>query len=281
MKDMIVVITGATRGFGYAIAEAMLNAGATVVISGRSRAALKKAGAALGDPKALTGLLCDVRKEKQVYALARQVLRRFGRIDVWINNAGYSASAGMILDTPPTQAVDMFMANDMGTLYGCQAALRSMLKRKSGTLVNIYGNGSFLRPASPTALYGTTKAWVTSLTRSLAQELKGSGVQILGFSPGMILTDMLTAPTVLGARGRDRLKNYTFVLRLLAGSPSKAAEELVRVLQTNRREFAEVRLFKPWTPLLGLLRVAWENLTHTGRAPKYKLKLKPAYKPKI
>jgi NAD(P)-dependent dehydrogenase (short-subunit alcohol dehydrogenase family) len=281
MKDRIVLITGGTRGFGYAIAEAMLKAGATVIISGRSRSSLKAASARLGAPKALAGLVCDVRKETQVYSLARQVVRRFGRIDVWINNAGYSASAGMILDTPPRHAIDMFLANDMGTLHGCQAALHSMLKRKAGTLVNIYGNGSFLRPASPTALYGATKAWAASLTRSLAQELKGSGVRILGFSPGMLLTDMLTSPTVIGERGRARLKNYSFVLRLLAGSPANAAERLVDVLESNWGEFREYRMLKPWTPLLGLVRIAWENVTHAARPPKYKLKFEPAYKPKI
>jgi NAD(P)-dependent dehydrogenase (short-subunit alcohol dehydrogenase family) len=261
MKGKIVVITGGTRGFGYAIAESLLSAGATVVICGRSKASLRRAEAALHSPELLSGVVCDVRKEAQVYSLARHVLRRFRRIDVWINNAGYSASAGMILDTPPRHAAEMFLTNDMGVLHGSRAALDSMLKRKAGTLVTIYGNGSFLRPASPTALYGATKAWATSFTRSLAKEIRGSGVKIVGFSPGM-------------------LKNYGVVLRLLASPPSKAAARLVKVLETDRGEFVEYRLFKAWTPLLGLLRMAWENLRGTGHVPTYTLKLEPAYKPK-
>ena len=95
-----------------------------------------------------------------------------------------------------------------------------MLPRKQGMLVNIYGKGSFLRPASPTGLYGTTKAWLTSFTRTLAKELKGTGVQILGFSPGMMTTDMLTSPRVVGERGKEMLKNFGFVLRFL-GKPAK------------------------------------------------------------
>ncbi len=281
MRDKVVVITGSTRGFGYAIARAMLRAGATVVITGRAKASLQNAIQSLKDLGPVSGAICDVRKERQVYALARHVVEQFGHIDVWVNNAGYAASAGRIIDTPPDQAVDMFLANDLGTLYGTRAALHFMLERGEGTLVNIYGNGSFLRPASPTALYGATKAWVASFTRSLATEIKGSGIRLVGYSPGMLLTDMLTAPTVIGEPGRDMMKNYGFVLRLLGGSPQRAADKLVSFLKTNRKPFAEVRLFKPWTPLWGLLRIGWENLTKTGAHPEFKLKVDPPYAPKI
>ncbi len=280
MKDKVVVVTGSTRGFGYAVAEAMLKAGATVFISGRSQGALDGALASLHSLGNAEGLLCDVRQEQQVYAMARSIADRYGRIDVWVNNAGYSA-AGMMLDLPPDQAIDMFLTNDMGTLYGAQAALHFMLPRGEGTLVNLYGAGSFLRPASPSGLYGATKAWITSFTRTLAQELKGSGVRIIGFSPGMLLTDMLTSPTVVGKRGREMMKNYAFVLRLLAGPPQEAAEKLVKAVETDRREFAEYRLLKPWSVPLRLLRVGWENLTRTGKAPEFELRYEPGYKPKI
>ena len=279
MKDKIVVITGSTRGFGYAMAAAMLRAGATTMIGGRSKTSLQNAVEALQSLGPVSGVVCDVREEQQVYAMGKRAVDQFGRIDVWVNNAAYAASAGRILDTPPEQAVDMFLANDMGTLYGARAALGFMLEQGEGTLVNIYGAGSFLRPASPTALYGATKAWVASFTRSLAKEIKGSGVQLVGFSPGMLLTDMLTSPTVIGDDGREMMKNYGFVLRLLAGSPEKAAGRLVSFLRTNRKPFAEVRLFKPWTPVLGLLRIGWENLTGTGRTPEFELRVEPPYRP--
>jgi short-subunit dehydrogenase len=281
MKNKIVVITGSTRGFGYAIAEAMLQNGATVVLSGRSKTTLRQAVKSLESLGPVMGIVCDVRRERQVYTLARRVVKQFSRIDVWINNAGYASSAGMILDTPPVQAIEMFLANDMGTLYGARAALHFMLRRKEGTLVNIYGNGSFLRPATPTALYGATKAWVASFTRSLAKEIAGSGVRLIGYSPGMLLTDMLLAPTVIGERGRAMMKNYAFVLRFLGGSPKKAADKLAAILESNRREFAEYRLFKPWSPFLGMVRVGWEDVTHTGSRPRFKLKFKPAYQPKL
>jgi NAD(P)-dependent dehydrogenase (short-subunit alcohol dehydrogenase family) len=280
IKDKVVVVTGSTRGYGHAIAESLLEAGAAVAVTGRNQQAVDRALASLKLKGRVSGFVLDVRDEDQAYKLVEDVLKEFGQIDIWVNNAGYSNAAGMMLDMNPRDALDMFLTNDLGVLHCTQAIMRYMLPRKQGVLVNIYGNGSFLRPASPTGLYGATKAWMTSFTRSLAKELKGSGVQILGFSPGMLTTDMLLNPNVVGERGREMLTNFGFVLRFL-GQPAKyASDKLVKTLAGNRRAFTEVKLFKPWTPLLGLLRVGWENLTRTGKTPEFQLHYQEAYKPK-
>jgi NAD(P)-dependent dehydrogenase (short-subunit alcohol dehydrogenase family) len=280
IKDKVVVVTGSTRGFGFAIAESMLEAGAVVAVTGRSQQAIEGALTSLQPKGRVSGFVMDVRSEEQVYKLVDDVVKEFGHIDIWINNAGYSNAAGMMIDMNPQDALDMFMSNNFGVMQCTQAIMRYMLPRKQGMLVNIYGNGSFLRPASPTGLYGATKAWVTSFTRTLAKELKGSGVQILGFSPGMMTTDMLTSPNVVGERGREMLKNFGFVLRFL-GKPAKySADKLVKAVAGHRKEFAEVKLFKPWTPLLGLIRVSWENLTKTGKTPEFELKYQEVHQPK-
>lgn len=281
MKDKVVVITGSTRGFGFTLAQELLKAGATVVISGRSQQALENSLNSLKAGGQVAGWSCDVREEKQVYALAQQTVEKFGRIDVWVNNAGYSAGSGAVLDIRPEQVIDMFLANDMGTFYGTQAALHYMLPRKAGSLVNIYGAGSNGKAASPMGMYATTKIWITSFTRTLATEIKGSGVKVLAFSPGMMLTDMLANPTVIGQYGQEKMNNFGFVLRFLVKPPSVAAKLLVVTLATNRKEFAEIYVMKPWTPLLGLLRVAWENITKTGKTPEYTLHYEEAYKPEI
>ena len=281
VKDKVVVVTGSTRGYGYAIAESMLEAGANVAITGRNREAIDCALLSLQSKGRVRGFVLDVREEEQIYKLVDDVVAELGRIDVWVNNAGYSNAAGMMLDMNPRDALDMFLSNDMGVMMCVQAVMRYFLPRKQGMLVNIYGNGSFLRPASPTGLYGASKAWMTSFTRTLASELKDSGVQILGFSPGMMTTDMLTNPNVIGERGKEMLKNFGFVLRFL-GKPAKyAADKLVKTIANNRKEFAEVQLFKPWTPLLGLIRVGWENLTKTGKNPEFELHYQEVYQPKF
>jgi NAD(P)-dependent dehydrogenase (short-subunit alcohol dehydrogenase family) len=219
LKNKVVVVTGSSRGFGFAIAESLLEAGATVAVTGRSQQAVDHSLTSLQSKGRVSGFVMDVREEEQVYKLVDDVIKEFGYIDIWVNNAGYSNAAGMMLDMNPQDAVEMFLSNNLGVLQCTQAIMRYMQPRKQGLLVNIYGQGSFLRPASPTGLYGTTKAWLTSFTRTLATETKGSGVQILGFSPGMMTTDMLTNPTVVGERGRDMMKNFGFVLRFLSWSP--------------------------------------------------------------
>lgn len=257
----------------------MAKKGAKVVITGRSPEVLEKAVKTVSALGTAEGHLLDVREAQQVYGLAKKIVEKHGRLDIWINNAGYSSAAGRMIDFDPQEALDMFRANDLGAFHGTQAALHFMLPRQAGMLVNIYGAGSFLNPSSPTGLYAATKAWIASFTRTLATEIKGSGVQLLGFSPGMMLTDMLTSPTVIGAQGQAMMKNFGFVLRFLGKSPEAAARALVTAIEGQRKEFAEVRMFKPWTPMLGLLRVAWENLTKTGQTPEFEIHVKEAYKP--
>jgi len=277
IKDKVVVITGSTRGFGFANAESMLEAGATVAITGRSQKAVEGALSRLQPKGRVSGFVMDVREEDQVYKLVEDVIQEFGHIDIWVNNAGYSNAAGMMLDMNPQDALDMFMSNDLGVLQCTQAIMRYMLPQKQGMLVNIYGNGSFLRPASPTGLYGATKAWITSFTRSLATELKGSGIQILGFSPGMMTTDMLTSPRVVGEKARKQMENFGFVLRFLGKPAEAAAKQLVKAIGSQRKDFVEIQMFKPWTPLFGLIRVGWENLTKTGKTPEFAITYEPAY----
>jgi short-subunit dehydrogenase len=130
-------------------------------------------------------------------------------------------------------------------------------------------------------MYATTKAWITSFTRTLAVEMRGSGVKLLAFSPGMMHTGMLATPTVFGERGKERMKNFGFVLRFLVKPPEVAAKLLVEKLASNRKEFTEYHVMKPWTPLLGLLRVGWENLTKTGKTPEYTLHYEEAYQPEF
>lgn len=280
LKNKVVVVTGSSRGFGFAIAESLLETGAIVAVTGRSQQAVDNSLASLQSKGRVSGFVLDVREEAQVYKLVDDVIKEFGHIDIWVNNAGYSNAAGMMLDMNPQDALEMFLSNNLGVLQCTQAIMRYMQPRKHGLLVNIYGQGSFLRPASPTGLYGTTKAWLTSFTRTLATETKGSGVQILGFSPGMMTTDMLTNPTVIGERGMEMMKNFAFVLRFLAWPPKHAADKLVKAIESNKKEFSEIKLFKPWTPLLGLIRVGWENITKTGKTPEFELHYQDAYQSK-
>jgi hypothetical protein len=97
----------------------------------------------------------------------------------------------------------------------------------------------------------------------------------------MMLTDMLVQPVVFGERGKEAMKNFDFVLRLLVKPPEVAAQALVKAIADNRKEFTEIHVIKPWAPMLGILCVTWENITKTGKTPEYELHFEDSYKPKI
>ena len=93
LQDRIIIITGSTRGFGYAIAQACLAVGAVVVITGRSQEAIDRALSGLQEPDRTAGFIVDVQDEAQVHHLAELVIQKYGHFDIWINNAGYSSAA--------------------------------------------------------------------------------------------------------------------------------------------------------------------------------------------
>jgi hypothetical protein len=94
----------------------------------------------------------------------------------------------------------------------------------------------------------------------------------------MMTTDMLTSPRVVGEKAQAQMKNFGFVLRFLGKPAEMAAKQLVKAISSQRKEFVEYQMFKPWTPLLGLLQVGWENLTKTGQTPEFTLTQEPAYR---
>lgn len=280
LTEKVIIITGATRGYGLAVAQALLKVGAIVVLTGRSQKAINDAISKFSYHKKLRGFELDVSNEEQIYSVIQNVHQEFGRIDIWINNAGFSNAAGQMLDMNPQDITDMFLANNLGVFLCTQAIVQYMRPQKQGMIVNIYGHGSSLRPASPTGLYGATKAWVTSFTRSLAVELKASGIQLLGFNPGMMTTDMLTNPNVVGEKGKEMMINYSFVLGWLSRSPQYGAIELVKSISKQEKDFDEVDLIKPWTLLFGLLRVFRNKIFRINKTPQFTLNSLPVYKSK-
>lgn len=281
LQNKIAVITGSTRGFGYALAAELLKAGVKVVVSGRTQPAVDKAAEELRKLGVLEGLTCDVSVPEQVYALARFAAEKFGGLDIWVNNAGYTTAAGGIIDFPPEEALTTLETNCLGTLNGTQAALAVMLPRRQGTLVNLYGRGSDLKPASPSGLYGATKAWITSFTRTLAAENKGQGIQIVGFSPGMMRTSMLEVEEVVGERVQAMMRNMPMVYEALARPPQEPAAELVRLLETNQKEFVEYRYLRGLRGFAMIAQLVWMQMNPKARPAPADYPHRPAFRPPV
>lgn len=281
LTGKVAVVTGSTRGFGFAIAQELLRYGAKVVLSGRSQPAVDQAVETLRPSGTVNGLACDVSIPEDVYHLASKAAQWEGRIDIWINNAGYTPPAGSVIDFPPEEPLQTMKTNCLGTYNGTQAALYYMVSSKQGVLVNIYGRGSDLRAATPSGLYAASKAWITSFTRTLAAEYRGAGIQIVGFSPGMMLTDMLSVEQVVGERVHETMKNMPMVLEALAIPPAIPAAELVKLLETNRKEFVEYRYMRGWRAMSMIGKLMWMQINPKARPPSVDYPVVAQYRPPV
>lgn len=187
----VVLITGGSRGIGYAAAEAFLRQGAKVALCAQDGARLAKALDDLGQLVPLgevAGWPADVADCQAVAELVRHTLERFGRIDVLVNNAARLAVANFaeqelaVID----QIIDV---NLKGTLYATRAVLPHMLAQGSGCVINVSSSlGTFGMPRA--AVYSASKFAQVGFTEALAEEVKDAGVRVYGMTLSMAATDM-------------------------------------------------------------------------------------------
>lgn len=235
LQDKIAVITGSTRGFGLAIAQAYAREGAAVVISSRTQEAVYQVVQSLKSLGATaSGLACDVSNQAQVQALADHATNIFGHFDIWVNNAGLPGPYGPTIHLSPEAFIQVTQTNILGTYYGSLVAMRHFLERRSGKLINILGRGA-RGPVPMQNAYAPSKAWILSFTKALAQEYKDSGVGVYALSPGMMDTDMLRKVEVV-AGYEASLKSMGTVIRLFSQLPEAPARRAVWLASSSTDE---------------------------------------------
>jgi short-subunit dehydrogenase len=182
LPGSVVAITGASAGIGLAAARAFSREGSLVAVAARRKDRLEslvKEIEAAGR-KALA-VEADVSIEADVYRFVDETVRAFGRLDVMINNAGFGIR-GKVEETAAADFERLMKTNFLGTVYGCQAALRYMRPRNQGVILNvssIVGHRSL--PGG--SAYGASKAAQISLTESLRVELRGTGIHAISVHP--------------------------------------------------------------------------------------------------
>lgn len=191
MKDTVVVITGASRGLGKALAYACAAQGARVVVSAPNTPQNKEAIDVIADEIDGFVVMADVTKESDMQKLAEATIKHFSKIDIWINNAGIWLPRNSIEKIDMKRAHDVFEVNVFGTLYGCRSALAVMKKQGYGTIVNIVST-SALTGRAFFSVYSSSKHAAKGFTDSLREELKeqGSPVKVIGIYPGGIKTNL-------------------------------------------------------------------------------------------
>lgn len=274
LENKVAVITGGTRGLGLGIARAYAAAGAAVVITGRSPATLDQALAHLRAAGAqVAGIACDVGDLAQVETLGAFAVTTFGRLDIWVNNAGLSAPYGPTLEIPTEDFRRVIDTNILGTYNGSIVALHHMLPNGRGKLINLLGR-SRPKGVQYQNAYSASKAWVASFTGALAAEYRASGVDIYAFNPGLVDTDMLRRVDVVeGYEGK--IKPLETVIRLWGNQPDLPAQRALWLASdaSDGKTGQTVSLLTPAQALKGLLRELGRRVT--GRpAPDTSLQIR-------
>ena len=225
MNKQIVVITGSSGGFGYATAQAFLQAGAIVIISSRNQNHLELAEQQLKTLGDVSRIRCDVTSLKNVQELAAFVIKKFGGFDVWINNAGISGPYGPTLMTDPQVFRSVCNTNIIGTYHGSITALQHFNQKGKGKLINILGMG-FKQPAPFQNAYGASKNWIRVFTQSLAKENADfCGVGIFFISTRYDgVTDLITNINVIDGF-QNRVKVFPKVVEYLAVDPALPSQK--------------------------------------------------------
>jgi NAD(P)-dependent dehydrogenase (short-subunit alcohol dehydrogenase family) len=191
MNTPVVLITGALTGIGRATALAFAREGARIVVSGRrdeAGQALVRELRALGVEAEFVN--ADVRKEEDVRSLIDRTIKRFGRLDVAVNNAGTEGQPGPVTEQTAESYAATFDTNVLGTLLSMKHELRVMQPQGSGSIVNLSSTFG-IRGAAGASVYAASKHAVEGLTKSAALEGATTGVRVNAIAPGPIEPGML------------------------------------------------------------------------------------------
>jgi NAD(P)-dependent dehydrogenase (short-subunit alcohol dehydrogenase family) len=211
LADKVVIITGASRGIGEAIARTAIEHGAKVVLASRKQVDLDRVASALPADRVLA-VACHTGKAEDVDALVARAVAHFGRVDGYVNNAATNPYFGPLIDTPDAAIDKTFEVNVRGYLYGARAFVRHARTRDGGgSIVNI-ASVAGIRAAPMQGIYGATKAAVISMTQTLAFELGGSNIRVNAIAPGLVETKFAAA-IVQNPMLRDHVINRTPLAR--------------------------------------------------------------------
>lgn len=190
LKDKRVVITGSSRGIGYAIAQAFLEEGARVLLNGVDQGRLAQAEAELQTAdKRVSAFATDIASVDGTQRLFAEVDRLWGGLDVCVNNAAiHEATDFTLLDE---QLWDQTVNMNLKSVYLCaQAAFERMSKQKEGGVILNASSFAALIPAYPYGFYSTTKAAIINMTRGMAAEFAPWNIRVNAYVPGFIATAM-------------------------------------------------------------------------------------------
>lgn len=201
----VAFVTGASSGIGRAAAIALAREGADVAVLGRDRGRVEETAAQVrAQGTAALPLVADVCNEEQMEDAARQVLDRFGRIDIQIASAGRGATHGprAVVQLPLEEWEAIVDTNLKGAFLSNRAVLPAMMRQRSGTILNVSSarGGTVATPYA--AAYSASKRGLMGLTRALAEEMRAYNVRVLAVLPDATDTPLISASPALAPHGK-------------------------------------------------------------------------------
>jgi NAD(P)-dependent dehydrogenase (short-subunit alcohol dehydrogenase family) len=213
LDKRVAVITGGTRGIGRGIAEAFAAAGAAVVLSGKSRDKGQQALDEMGIGDRAMFVPCDVRRQEDVNNLVDQAAQRYGSVDIMVNNAGGSDRFALVHEMTDEAWLNALDFNLNAVFWGTRRALRYMLERGWGRIINISSVEGKQGNKPAVSHYITNKHAINGLTKAVAFEYGTKGITCNAICPGAIETDTMRelgpqAAASAGITYQQFLENY-------------------------------------------------------------------------
>ena len=220
LKEKVAVVTGGTRGIGYATVKKFLENGAKVVLFGSRQETVDKALASLKEENPaweVSGACPDLCNAEAVTEEINKIKEEFGRIDILVNNAGITKD-GLLMRMSEEDFSDVIDVNLKGTFHCIRFASRQMMKQRSGKIINlasvvgISGNAGQVN-------YAASKAGIIGMTKSAAKELASRGITVNAVAPGFIETEMTE---VLSDKLKEEMRGQIPLARM--GQPEDVAK---------------------------------------------------------
>ncbi len=230
LEGKVAVVTGGSRGIGFEIARALVEAGAHVVICGRDPRRAGESAAAVGASGKCIGIGCDVRRYEQVETLMRHAADSFGGLDILVNNAGVAGS-GAIADFPLEKWNDVIGTNLTGVFHCCRAAIPYFRRRDGGYIFNI-GSLAGVNAHPNLSAYNASKFGLLGFSEAIMQELRYDGIKVSTILPGSVAT---------GFGGRTTKEDWRL-------APSDVAEVVLHLLAHDPRSLPSRVDIRPSQP---------------------------------
>jgi len=234
LSGKVAVITGASMGIGEALTRELVARGAQVVMSSRDVQRVEAARARVGAPSQTEAIRCDVTQRDQIRSLLATVVRRFSRIDLWVNNAGFGI-LDAIANTDLEKCRAMFETNLFAVIACMQEVIPVMKAQRNGSIVNVSSVAGHI-PVPYMGAYCATKHALNAIGKAARVELKGTGVNVITVCPGRVQTNF--GQNVI--RGGQAFQIGGALNRGI--SAERAARAIVRAYLKNKRE-----VVVPWT----------------------------------